>query len=286
MVVTYLNVDLEDGALTRISNAKNTKHSIPCLNSNTSEAKCMRIAAALRTAADALERYIFQPTYLLENNDLCEILSDLAEEDPSREAHIRAVLQPIQPSSDSVTNRIRKCVEEIDVCIRPMVLDGKQREFRVALSEACEQVHRDWARLQKHKGRIEVSFDANSAEKWNLLTGYILKDLRKAPSSGDSSVNSNDGQTANRRSLWSVDFNQTGYVVWPTFIFEVADEQWTTPCVVLSLEQIARARDEQNSHRGKRKNSRRESTSMSSSEGAKVDGSFLSEQSPKMPNGG
>jgi hypothetical protein len=288
LVVSYLSVDLNPEDLVKVSNTRNIRHVIPLLNSNSSDAKYMRIAASLQTAAEAFARHIFQPTYLLEDNSLCQILSDLAQRDPVRESHIRAVLLPIPAQRESVNQRIRRCTEEINFFLGPMILINEREEFSHALKKACEQVCGDWARLQNLRGRVEVSFHPDDADKWTLLSSCIQEDVRKVKKLSESGSTSSDGQNgAKRGGFPSVELEQVEQVIWPSFIFRTADGHMTVQnCVVLSCDQLARARSEQGTHREKRRNSRMESVSMANNDGNKGEKSFLSGNSAGKPNGG
>ncbi|KAH8200928.1 hypothetical protein TruAng_004937 [Truncatella angustata] len=116
-VLSYVNVELESGVLATIPVASTgrSSHSIPLLNSNSKQAKFMRVAASIYDIARSFEKHIFQSSYLLEHNGLCQILSDLASDDPDREAHIRAVLMPVQPKQDIIDKRIDRLQDRIKI---------------------------------------------------------------------------------------------------------------------------------------------------------------------------
>ncbi|KAK9413730.1 putative Dynein associated protein domain-containing protein [Seiridium unicorne] len=286
LIVSYVSVELKPEALAAICNGRHNRLAIPLLGSNTHDARHMRIAVALNVAAEALEKYIFQATYLLEGNGFCRILADLAEDDPVREAHIRAVLLPVKVQRRFVKQRIQQCVEEIESFLDPMVLENEKAGFSAALNETCTQICKDWAGLQALKGRIEVRFDPDDADRWNLLSGFIEEDLRKMQQSSGSGTSSSEGQDKAKKGLQSVDFDQVAHVVWPTFIWRTAaGRNILQNCVVISLDQVARARSEQGSHRGKRM-AHRESVSAANGEGSKKGKSFLPGSSAGNRDGG
>ncbi|KAK9780704.1 putative Dynein associated protein domain-containing protein [Seiridium cardinale] len=286
LIVSYVSVELKPEALAAICNGRHNRLAIPFLSSNTHDAKHMRIAVALTVAAEALEKHIFQATYLLEGNGFCKILSDLAEDDPVREAHIRAVLLPVKVQRRFVKQRIQQCVEEIESFLDPMILENEKAGFSAALSETCTRICKDWAGLQALKGRIEVRFDPDDADRWNLLSGFIEEDLRKMQRSSGSGTSSSEGQDKAKKGLQSVDFDQVAHVVWPTFVWRTAGGQNILQnCVVISLDQVARARSEQGSRREKRM-AHRESISAANGDGSKKGKSFLPGSSAGNGDGG
>lgn len=285
LVVSYFGVNLEAGLLAKVPTTPlaRSKHMIPLLNSNSAEAKCMRIAASMNVVAEALEKHIFQSTYLLPDNGLCQILLDLAEQDADREAHLRAVLLPVRPQDEVVKQRIDSCVKEVENLIGPMISPSEKRNFKRALREACTQICNDWAAFQRLRHRIEVSFNPFDAEERYLLLAYLQEDIRQAQQSSGSSVNATDGKNVEKKGIHSIDQSLVGPVIWPTFRWMTPDGPKTIQnCVVLSLDQVSRARSEHGPHRDKRTANRKENASATSSERNNGEKSFLSGKSAKL----
>jgi hypothetical protein len=289
LLVTYLNTELSAEALAPIVKAVNKLSPFPMLNSNSSDAKHMRIAAAMFVAARALEEHIFQATYLLENNSFCHILSQIAEIDPVREAHVRAVLLPVEPQEGLIQKRIHLCVEEIKLFVYPMVANSQKEDFTDALQHTCEQICMHWTGLQKVEGRIVLDLEEPfDEEPCLLLSSFIREDLNKSRRPNSPNARSSNGQSTPKREPQSVDYEQIGPVVWPAFVWKVPGQETIClqNCVVLSADQVENARSEQERFQREKRLARRESTSSGKPTGNKGGKAFLSGGSEEKRNHG
>ncbi|ETS78996.1 hypothetical protein PFICI_08849 [Pestalotiopsis fici W106-1] len=293
LLITFVHTELSTDALSRVcklaNKFTNKFPNIPMLNSNSPDARHMRLAAAMFLAARALEEHIFQATYLLEGNILCQLLSDMAETDPVREAHVRAVLLPVDPPDDLIQIRIQQCVRQIESTVGLMVAESRKEEFSSALGQACEQICQYWMGLQRVEGSLEVNFnlhDSLDEDNYMLLSHFIPDDLEKVQRPGDPSTRSSNGQNAAKKGPQSVSYEQAGPVVWPAFIWKSPDRRRAVSlqnCIVLSIGQVDSARER--SHREWRQ-ARRESTSSTKPDDSKAGKDFLSGSSAKRSNPG
>ncbi|KAH6645482.1 hypothetical protein BKA67DRAFT_113482 [Truncatella angustata] len=284
-VLSYVNVELESGVLATIPVASTgrSSHSIPLLNSNSKQAKFMRVAASIYDIARSFEKHIFQSSYLLEHNGLCQILSDLASDDPDREAHIRAVLMPVQPKQDIIDKRIDRCVHDIIRLIDFMILPSSLHDFRIALRTLCTQTCESWTRLQRLQDRIKISFNVDDSDELNQLSTYFQIENRQARQTDGTSISSADSTRTAKKGSRMVEFENFGVIIWPSFIWD--EDEIIQNCAVLSSDQIKRAREEQGIFRDKRL-ARRESDNVTAGKRSKKDGNFLSGDSAEQANGG
>ncbi|KAI0593779.1 hypothetical protein F4775DRAFT_487475 [Biscogniauxia sp. FL1348] len=253
-----LNVgkDLEQSVLAnpslwdKLQNHGQVKRVIPMPMSNTAEAKKMRVAAVMAILGSLLSRYIFQPTYHLEDStELSDLMSDLANYDPAREGYLRAVLLEVLPERQKLNSKLRveKVVDEVLACIEPLLPGGKQKAARASLEAACSQVCSQWMQLQKLEDRIEPSYEATyDEEEWKLLP---------LPATDDDS-NGTDHAVG--------DIGDIVTVAWPSFLslWAGGEPEVVAEGFVLTKDQMRRAREEESAllwqgTRRARRNSRR-----------------------------
>ncbi|RMZ89380.1 hypothetical protein DV736_g3387, partial [Chaetothyriales sp. CBS 134916] len=134
---------------------KSTWHSLetefvrlPLPQSNSLCAKSMRAIIILMVLAKALTRYIFTPTYLLsEAGELDDVLSMLAEKDPSHERFVRSVL--LRPFADHEATNIRDRAEKL-------------KRFGSDLQSLVESIARTWTKFQNNKTHFRASSEMNN----------------------------------------------------------------------------------------------------------------------------
>jgi hypothetical protein len=131
----------------------------------------MRIAAVVAIIVWSLAQYIYQPTYLLQCNELSDLMACLADDDPARETYLRSVLLPVLPSRQKShgRRRIEQVVLDVMAGLSPVLSEGKQKELRSSLEVVCKQVCGQWMRLQLLDERVEPSFDAYDEEDWKAI---------------------------------------------------------------------------------------------------------------------
>ncbi|KAF7523377.1 hypothetical protein G7054_g11789 [Neopestalotiopsis clavispora] len=289
LLVTYVNTELSAEAFTSVSKAGKALSIGPMLNSNSSDAKYMRIALAMLVAAQALEEHIFQVTYLLKDNSLCQVLSQMAENDPVREAHVRAVLLPVEPQDGLIQERLERCVKQIKSVVSVMVADSQKEKFSKDLEHTCAHICTQWTDLQKLKGRITLELEEPFEEEpCMLLSSFIRGDLNRSQRANDSGTRSSNGQSTPKKELQSVDYEHAELIVWPAFLLKVPGQEdvCLQNCVVLSADQIENAKSEHQRMYREKRLARRESTSSSKPTGNKGGRTFLPGGSEEKRNHG
>lgn len=272
--------DLEETAFSPPSSsttwAKMRNHSrvnrlIPLPLSNTREAKKMRISALLAILAWALAQYIFQPTYLLQCNELSDLLAGLADDDPVRENYLRSVLLPVQPSKQKANGkkRIDQVVTEVFATVSPVLSSSRHDAARGSLETACKQICGQWMRLQLLDEKIEPSFDAYDEEDWKLLHLAALEgDTSNGDSNAQADVANGESAIADDDSHNGVgDIEEIAAVLWPSFLsFRGGESELISEGFVLAKAQVKLASSEektsmlQGMHRAARQISRRDRT--------------------------
>ncbi|KAF7525469.1 hypothetical protein G7054_g11057 [Neopestalotiopsis clavispora] len=283
---------------------------IPLPLSNTREAKKMRAAAALAILAWALAQYVFQPTYLLQCNELCDLLGGLADDDPAREHYLRSVLLPVLPPRQKANGkrRIEQVVTEVFAAVSPVLPAGRHDEVRGGLEAICKQICGQWMRLQLLDDKIEPSFDAYDEEDWRLLQLTALDDASgeegHAPSGTPAAhtADANESAIADDSGPDGVvsDVEEIAAVLWPSFLSSRGGEsELVCEGFVLTKTQVKpayseeRAAQQNGAHRAARQMSRRDrtksfaTTANGEDEGASDDrASFLSHAEPAEGGGG
>ncbi|KAH6660884.1 hypothetical protein BKA67DRAFT_69285 [Truncatella angustata] len=295
--------DLEESAFQTVASgtvwAKIRNHGrvnriIPLPLSNTREAKQMRISAVLAILAWSLAQYIFQPTYLLQCNELSDLLAGLADGDPVRENYLRSVLLPVLPSRQKSNGkkRIEQVVTEVFTAVSPVLSSQKHDEFRSSLEAVCKQICGQWMRLQLLDEKIEPSFDAYDEEDWKLLNLSTFDgsgvDTRAEDAAPESAI-------ADDERYQSVgDIEDIAAVLWPSFLsFRGGESELLTEGHVLSKAQVKPAYNEekvallQGIHRAARQISRKDRTKsfVTSGEDMSAEKNFLPMDPDEQPGG-
>lgn len=98
LVVDFFGHDLENSAFQDhanweiLRNHDLLKRIVPLPLSNTTAAKDMRVAALIGICAESMSRHIFQSTYLLDGNQLHELVDALQSNDWHQGSYLRSVL--------------------------------------------------------------------------------------------------------------------------------------------------------------------------------------------------
>ncbi|KAI0127205.1 hypothetical protein BJ170DRAFT_595083 [Xylariales sp. AK1849] len=278
----------------KIRNHNRVNRIIPLPLSNSPEAKQMRIAAILAILAWSFARYIFQPSYLLQCNELSDLLSGLADDEPARETYLRSVLLPVLPSKQKANGkkRIEQVVLDVFACVKPVLAEGKQAALRVSLENMCKQVCGQWMRLQLLEEKIEPSFDAYDDEDWKLLQLPFFDDATPGDATNggpeeagddpeDAAANpecsgNNSSDSAMTDDSIS-DIEDIAAIVWPSFLsFRGGESELLTEGFVLDKSQVKVAYHEEKAallqgiHRAARQITRRDRTKSFATNGEEV----------------
>lgn len=139
-----------------------TSLQIPLPQSNSPAAKGMRISAVLAVLSRALHRYLFRPVYLLDEEDepLVKFLRQLEDEDPTREAHMRATLLAMMPERqlEEGARRVKKVVREVSWLVQHLLSALQFEAFYSGLEAACRLACEQWMRIQMAGMKIEPYF--------------------------------------------------------------------------------------------------------------------------------
>ena len=151
---------------TNLRNSPYLKHAtqlqIPLPQSNTPAAKGMRISAVLAVLSRAMHKHIFRPVYLLDDDDenLVKFLRALEDEDPTREAHLRATLVAMMPDRqvEQGARRVKTVVREVSWLVQHLLGALQFEAFCSGLEGACQLACEQWMRVQLAHMKIEPYF--------------------------------------------------------------------------------------------------------------------------------
>lgn len=151
---------------TNLRNSPYLKHAtqlqIPLPQSNTPAAKGMRISAVLAVLSRAMHKHLFRPVYLLDDDDenLVKFLRALEDEDPTREAHMRATLMSMMPErqEEQGARRVKMVVREVSWLVQHLLGALQFEAFCSGLEAACRLACEQWMRIQHAQMKIEPYF--------------------------------------------------------------------------------------------------------------------------------
>ncbi|KAK6833827.1 hypothetical protein PG987_008521 [Apiospora arundinis] len=171
--------------------------------------------------------HMFQPTYLLQCNELCGVLASLADDDHDRETYLRSVLLPVSPSrqKENGKKRIQQAVFDVLACVAPLLPKARQEEVKSSLETVCKHICGQWMRLQLLEEKIEPSFDAYDGDDWKLIElpafGGDSAAIPHQPHdneerAGGSSSGESTGTCAVAEGINDID--EIAAVLWPSFL--------------------------------------------------------------------
>lgn len=165
----HFSADLDDAVLrdascwANLRGSEYLKHAVrvPLPQSNSAAAKQMRIAAVLAVLSRALAKYVFRPSYLVDNDgELAKALRDLEAVSPAQELHARATLLAALPDRTrrSAARRVKAVVREVGYLVQHLLSALQFEAFSTALEESCALACRQWARIQGATMKVEPYF--------------------------------------------------------------------------------------------------------------------------------
>lgn len=283
---------------------------IPLPVTNSPVAKHVRIAALLSITSTILKEQVFQPNYLLkQNNEICDLLDEIIDEDAKREQHLRAELVALLPDRQKENGkaRVESAVKRIASYCIPLVPKDKDPSFMAALESLCKRAYKGWAELQRYRQRVEPVFQKDPDVKWLLLPlPNQTSDGKSQNGQSSTRVSSQNSGTGSPRATYlepaeQAEFAEIKVVVWPGFILtDLEDFESISGGLVLSAADVEAALKEENTapglgrHRSIRGvNRRRGSTSEAAKgygdgnviTGNKTAAAFLSQGSGEGSNG-
>ena len=149
----------------------------------------MRVAIVLGTLATLIDKFIFQPTYLLdENSGLREILCQQAKIDPVKERFTRGILLSISAEAqevDSEEDVVDLVVDKLldDEIVKILIDPESTNAFGTELERLVMQFQDQWKIVQHGKQKLETSFDHSPSNDhpWHVLDMHI-RNLKGDPS--------------------------------------------------------------------------------------------------------
>ena len=122
----------------------------------------MRISAVLAILSRAMHKHLFRPVYLLDDDDenLVKFLRLLEDEDPTREAHLRATLMSIMPErqEEQGARRVKMVVREVSWLVQHLLGALQFEAFCSGLETACKLACTQWMQIQMAHMKIEPYF--------------------------------------------------------------------------------------------------------------------------------
>ncbi|KAJ5761768.1 uncharacterized protein N7511_005150 [Penicillium nucicola] len=135
---------------------------VPLPRSNSLAAKGMRLALILTILAKGIDKYIFQPNYLLpENAPLRNIMNRLSGTDGDKEFFCRSMLLSIdqQSQQESLQSRILAVIDEVSSYAHKLLLDAQYTEFRQSVANVAQRAIEVWLPIQRAQQKFEPDFD-------------------------------------------------------------------------------------------------------------------------------
>lgn len=152
------------------------KHRIPLPQSNTGAARRMRAAVVLGALARLVDKFVFQPTYLLdEESGLREILCSEASIDPVKERYTRGILLSMSPDEQETNSEaiVRHVANELleTVNVKALLTQETYAAFAQELDDFIQQCQEIWRIIQRGKQKLELSFAHSTCSNppWQLF---------------------------------------------------------------------------------------------------------------------
>ncbi|KAF3481434.1 uncharacterized protein GIQ15_04193 [Arthroderma uncinatum] len=168
------------------------RHRVPLPYSNSKAAKDMRLILVLAVLAREIDRQIFQPTYILpEDNQLREILVDLAATDREKELFCRCLLLSVDPEAQAKAcrSRIQAVVTNTSPCCFKLLSESKYEEFRRCIEKIAHRAADVWHPIQRAKCKYEPDFEPTESgdTEWKPFVFPGAPDNGSAPEESRSS---------------------------------------------------------------------------------------------------
>ncbi len=147
---------------------------MPLPLSNSPAAKQMRIAAMLADLARCINLHVFQPTYLLDEEDeIRRLLIRLAVADSKKESFCRAVLLSMFPElqAKNAAKAVERVVREVSWSVRSLISDTQYDRFKLSLEDVVRQAHDAWQLVQRSREKFEPIFEPRHCDdiEWQPL---------------------------------------------------------------------------------------------------------------------
>lgn len=254
LAVSFFGHDFEKSAFQdpahweQLRNHDILKRIVPLPLSNTTAAKDMRVAAVLGICAEALSRHIFRSTYLLDGNQLHELIDFLQDQDWHKGIYLRSVLLRSRPDmqEENSIKRAKTLVAEVLELTKPILSDEKQLLFGDSLLKICKNIAEQWMRLQGLEAAVEPEFGLNEdADDWTPFPLWH-NTTRAANGNDECSLDQDPKKPAPSKADSKLNITHSNFVVWPAFFISKEGEvELLQQGFALSEEQMKSAKDEE-----------------------------------------
>lgn len=193
----------------------------------------MRIAAMLANLARCINRYIFQPTYLLDGDDkIRQLLLRLAMADRKNESFCRAVLISMCPEVqvNNAAKAVERVVRDVSWSVRKLISEAQHDRLKQGLEDVVCEARDTWQLVRCAREKFEVTFEPKSCDEieWRPLKS----DDRNTVAGKESKM-----RTSDRDDVLLVIFP-------PLYIVEDNEPDPVTPGIALMKSQSAAAAEE------------------------------------------
>ncbi|RDH26429.1 hypothetical protein BDQ94DRAFT_176391 [Aspergillus welwitschiae] len=175
---SQFNVDFTTEAISNGSAWTNLKrcdlvrnYHIPLPCSNTPPAKQIRLAIILAILAREIDKYIFQPCYIIpEDARIRKILGDLAMTDSEKESFCRSVLQSIntQAQEKVLSSTIQTVVGRVLSYFDDLLTEAQHMSMRSSLEKIVRKAAGVWQPIRRAKRRYEPDFEQPGPDEYWL----------------------------------------------------------------------------------------------------------------------
>ncbi|RAH74716.1 uncharacterized protein BO66DRAFT_397335 [Aspergillus aculeatinus CBS 121060] len=176
-----LNIDLSTEAVSNDALWENLRrcelvqnHQIPIPCSNTLPAQHIRLATILALLAREIDKYIFQPCYIIpEETHIRQVLFELAVTDSAKESFCRSLLQSINTPDQkkNLSKMIQTVVKSVLSYLEGSVPETHLASMRTALERIVSRAADVWDPIRRAKRRYELDFDQPGVdETWLPFT--------------------------------------------------------------------------------------------------------------------
>lgn len=148
-------------------------HRVPLPLSNSAAAKQMRIAVMLALLARTIDREIFQPTYILdEESGAREFLLQQAIIDSKKEAYCRSILLSMFPEDQAkiCEERVEAVIGGVGAYAQDLLSAAQYETFRAGLKQVVQEASDIWKVVQHATQRYEPDFALVEDYGWEPLT--------------------------------------------------------------------------------------------------------------------
>jgi hypothetical protein len=154
-------------------------------------AKQLRFTVTLALLAREINKYIFQPTYILsEGSHIRELLVDMAKKNSKRESFCRGMLLSTNPDAETknLQGKIKKVVENVASYYNGLLPDTQLQEFRQSLTAVVQKAAEFWKTVRYTEKKYEPDFDPIEGDDfdWEPLPLYDDGDLGNDESAEDN----------------------------------------------------------------------------------------------------